>query len=128
YLVLVESGVVTQRRRSMEPVERGRWPVSCYAFPGLWFENRSTHILLRGNGRDAWFGWPTVPRPQPLRGARTEAPHLDVQRRVPRQMHICAMDELPAIPLGAICRMTAFSRSLKDRVIGMPIFWNIRRA
>jgi peptide/nickel transport system substrate-binding protein len=43
-------------------------------------------------------------------------------------MQVVAMDELPAIPLGAIFRSTALRSSLKDRVIGMPIFWNIRRA
>ena len=126
-LALVESGVVTQRRRSMEPVERGGWSVSCWAFPGLWFENPSTHILLRGNGRDAWFGWPTVPRLEELRDAWMAATDLEVQRRIAREMQVVAMDEVPTIPLGAIYKTTAFASSLKDRVIGMPIFWNIRR-
>ncbi len=126
--MLLDSASVVQRRRSMEPVERGGWSVSCWAFPGLWFENPATHILIRGNGRDAWFGWPTAPRLEELRDAWLEAPNLSAQRRIAREIQIVAMDELPCIPLGAIYRSTATSRTLRDRVTGFPIFWNLRRA
>jgi len=126
-LALLESGTVTQRRRSMEPVEHGGWSVSCWAFPGLWFENPATHILLRGNGRDAWFGWPSVPRLEELRDAWLEAGDLDARQKIARDMQIVAMDELPCIPLGTIHRSTALSSKLRDRVTGFPIFWNLRR-
>jgi len=126
--MLVDNASVVQRRRSMEPVERGGWSVSCWAFPGLWFENPATHILLRGNGREAWFGWPTAPRLEALRDAWLEAPDLAAQQRIAREIQIVAMDELPCIPLGAIYRSTATSRTLQGRVTGFPIFWNIARA
>lgn len=125
---LVDNASVVQRRRSMEPVDRGGWSVSCWAFPGLWFENPATNILIRGNGRDAWFGWPTAPRLEELRDAWLEAPDLAAQQRIARELQVVAMDELPCIPLGAIYRSTATSRTLRDRVTGFPIFWNIRRA
>ena len=126
-VALFESGVVTQRRRSMEPVERGGWSVSCWAFPGLMFENPGVHILLRGNGRDAWFGWPTSPRLEALRDAWLEAPDLAAQQHIAREMQVAGMAELPCIPLGALYRSTALRRELRDRVAGFPIFWNIRR-
>jgi peptide/nickel transport system substrate-binding protein len=126
--MLVDGATVTQRRRSMAPVENGGWSVSCWAFPGLWFQNPATHILLRGNGRDAWFGWPTVPRLEELRDAWMNADALDRQQAIAREMQAVGMDELPCIPLGAIFRTTALRRNLVNRVVGFPIFWNIRRS
>lgn len=111
----------------MEPVEKGGWSVSCWAFPGLWFQNPATHILLRGNGKDAWFGWPTIPRLEQLRDAWMNTPDLAEQKTIAREMQVVAMDELPCIPLGAIYRLTALQKNLTGRVVGFPIFWNIRR-
>ncbi len=127
-LALSDSGTVVQRRRSMEPLERGGWSVGCWSFPGLWFVDPSTHILLRGNGRDAWFGWPIVPKLEELRNAWLETPDLDGQQRIAREMQVVGMDELPCIPLGSVFQSTALRRDLKDRVLGFPIFWNLRRA
>ncbi|MCW3475240.1 ABC transporter substrate-binding protein [Limobrevibacterium gyesilva] len=125
---LTDSGTVVQRRRSMQPLDKGGWSVGCWAFPGLWFINPATHILLRGNGRDAWFGWPTAPRLEALRDQWMEATDLAAQKRIAREIQVVAMDELPCIPLGCVYRSTAMRRDLKDRVVGMPLFWNIRRA
>ncbi|GGJ42966.1 ABC transporter substrate-binding protein [Neoroseomonas lacus] len=126
--MLLDNASVVQRRRSMEPVERGGWSVSCWAFPGLWFESPATHILIRGNGRDAWFGWPTAPRLEELRDAWLDAADLATQQRIAREIQRVGMEELPCIPLGSIFRSTATSRTVRDRVVGFPIFWNIRRA
>ena len=63
-----------------------------------------------------------------MRDAWLEAPDLAAQQRIARELQVVAMDELPCIPLGAIYRSTATSRTLRDRVTGFPIFWNIRRA
>ena len=69
-----------------------------FGFPGLWFQNPATHILLRGNGRDAWFGWPSIPRLEELRDAWMESTDLATQQRIARDMQIVGMHELPCIP------------------------------
>ncbi len=127
-VALSDSGTVAQRRRSMEPLDKGGWSVGCWSFPGLWFLNPATHILLRGNGREAWFGWPTVPRLETLRDEWMAATAPDEQKRIAREMQVVGMDELPCIPLGCVYRTTALSANLRDRVVGMPFFWNIHRA
>ena len=127
-VALTDSGTVVQRRRSMEPLDKGGWSVSCWSFPGLWMLNPATHILLRGNGRDAWFGWPTAPALETLRDQWIDATSFDEQKRIAREMQLVGMDELPCIPLGCLYRSTALAADLKDRVVGMPFFWNIRRA
>lgn len=127
-VALSDSGTVTQRRRSMEPLDKGGWSVGCWSFPGLWFLNPATHILLRGNSRDAWFGWPTAPRLETLRDEWIAATDLGEQKRIAREIQVVGMDELPCIPLGCVYRNTALAANLRDRVVGMPFFWNIRRA
>jgi peptide/nickel transport system substrate-binding protein len=125
---LSDSGTVVLRRRSMEPLDKGGWSVGCWAFPGLWFLTPATHILLRGNGKEAWFGWPTAPRLEQLRDQWMDATSPDAQQRIAREIQVVGMDELPCIPLGCVYQSTALAADLKDRVVGMPFFWNIRRA
>ena len=43
-------------------------------------------------------------------------------------MQRLAMDELPSIPLGCFYSNTALRRDMADRIPGLSIFWNIRRA
>jgi len=52
----------------------------------------------------------------------------DEQKRIARAIQVAGMDELPCIPLGCVYHNTALAANLKDRVVGMPFFWNIRRA
>lgn len=125
---LLDSASVTQRRRSMEPVEKGGWSISCWSFPGLWFENPGTHSLIRGNGRNAWFGWPTIPRMEELRDAWLDESDLARQQAIAREMQVVGMEELPCIPMGSLYKMTALNRNLRNRVAGFPIFWNLQRS
>ena len=37
------------------------------------------------------------------------------------------MEELPFIPLGGLYSYTATTAALRDRVVGFPIFWTIKR-
>jgi peptide/nickel transport system substrate-binding protein len=92
------------------------------------FVNPVTHTQLRSDGADAAPGWPDIPRVERLRAAWLEAPDLDAQRRIAREIQLAAMEGLPYIPTGAYYSMTAFRRNLVDRVKGFAIFWGIRRA
>ncbi len=125
---LTDWGTVVQRRTSREPLERGGWSVSMYAFSSMDFLTPATNPTLRANGAGAWFGWPDIPRLEQLRDAWFEAPDLAARQALAREMQGVAMDELPFIPVGAYRSMTAVRRDLADRVRGMALFWNIRRA
>jgi len=126
-IALLDNASVAQRRRSEEPVDKGGWSMSCWLFPGSWFVDPGTNIMLRGNGRNAWFGWPTIPKLEELRDAWLNSPSPEERKRIARDMQVVGMDELPAIPLGAIYRQTALKKDLVDRVRTATVFWNIRR-
>jgi peptide/nickel transport system substrate-binding protein len=125
---LTDWGTVVQRRTSKEPLDKGGWSVSMYAFSSMDFMTPATNPTLRANGANAWFGWPNIPRLEELRDAWFEAPTLDQRKALAREMQILAMQELPYIPVGAYRSQTALRRNLADRVRGLALFWNIRQA
>ena len=124
---LTDWATVVSRRPNKEPVEKGGWSVSFYSNPGLDLLNPATNAILRGNGAGAWFGWPTIPRLETLRDQWFDAAEPAAQAAITREMQVVAMEELPFIPLGGLRSFTATQGSLRDRVVGFPIFWNIRR-
>jgi peptide/nickel transport system substrate-binding protein len=126
-IVLTDWGTTVQRRTSREPVERGGWSMLFTAFSSFDFANPAAHFPLRGNGTNAWFGWPDVPRLEELRDAWFEAPDLAAEQRIAREMQQVAMEELPYVPVGAYTSITAHRANLADRVGGLALFWGIRR-
>ncbi|MGG5822271.1 ABC transporter substrate-binding protein [Falsiroseomonas sp. HW251] len=127
-IVLTDWGTTVQRRTSREPVERGGWSMLFTSFSSFDFVDPSAHFPLRGNGLQAWPGWPTIPRLEELRDAWFLAPNLAAQRDLAREIQEVAMDELPYVPVGSYLSITALRRNLVDRVAGMQLFWNLRRS
>nr|WP_232480985.1 ABC transporter substrate-binding protein [Roseomonas sp. KE2513] len=119
-------GSVVQRRASREPVERGGWSAMTTAVNDTDFLDPSVHFALRGNGLDAWFGWPSSPKLEALREDWLTAEDRAAQRRIAGEMQRQAMEDVPYIPVGAYRAMTATRRNLQDRVGGFPIFWGVR--
>ncbi len=124
---LTDWGTVVQRRANREPIERGGWSMLLTAFSSFEFVDPSGHMPLRGNGLNAWPGWPTSPRLEELRDAWFDAPNLATQQVIARDIQRTAFDELPYIPVGAYMSVTAHRRNLTGRVPGFALFWNIRR-
>jgi peptide/nickel transport system substrate-binding protein len=117
-----------QRRASRDPVEAGGWSAFCTAYEGLSVASPANHMPLRGNGANAWFGWPDSPRIEALRDAWYEAPDLAGQRALCEEIQRAALDELPYIPLGQWYNPTALRSDIRDVVKApFPIFWGARR-
>lgn len=127
-IVLTDWGTTVQRRTSREPLDRGGWSMLFTAFSSVDFADPAAHFPMRGNGTNAWFGWPTVPRLEELRDAWFEAPDLAAEQRLAREMQVVAMDELPYVPVGAYLSLTAIKSNLTGRVPGLALFWNLRRS
>ena len=127
-IVLTDWGTTVQRRTSREPLERGGWSMILTSFSSFDFVDPSAHFPLRGNGTNAWPGWPDIPQLETLRDEWFVAPDPAEQGRIAREMQRVAMDELPYIPVGAYKSLTGLRRDLRDRVPGFAIFWNLKRA
>src|SRR6185436_16391608 len=81
-IVLTDWGTTVTRRASREPVERGGWSMLFTSFSSFDFVDPAAHFPLRGNGTDAWFGWPTVPKLEELRDSWFDAPDLATEQRI----------------------------------------------
>lgn len=126
-IVLTDWGTTVQRRTSREPVDRGGWSMLLTSFSSFDFVDPAAHFPMRGNGAQAWPGWPTVPRLEELRDAWFDAPDLATEQRLAREMQTVAMDELPYVPVGSYLSLTAIKKNLTGRVPGLALFWNMRR-
>lgn len=121
-------GTVVQRRASKSPPARGGWNAFCTNLSGDDLATPATHPPLRGNGGQAWSGWPTSPRIEALRDEWLDTPDPAAQRRIAAEMQAQAFQDMPYLPLGLFYNPCAFRADLTGILHGFPIFWNMRRA
>lgn len=125
-VVSADWATVVQRRASREPLEKGGWSIFPTTVNSPDFMDPAIHFALRGNGTDAWLGWPSSPRLESLRERWFAAPDLAVQKKVAEDIQRVAFEDVPYLPVGAYNSRTVLRADLKDRVLGFPIFWNLK--
>jgi peptide/nickel transport system substrate-binding protein len=120
-------GTLVQRRASREPPAKGGWNAFCTSFTGMDMASPADNKLIRGNGADAWFGWPNLPQLETLRDAWFAAPDLAGQQKVAAEIQAVTLQQAPFLPLGMVYLPSLLSRSLTGVLTGLPLFWNVRR-
>ncbi len=120
-------GTLLQRRSNRNPSAQGGWDALVVLLSGTELMTPAGHLLLRGNGADAWFGWPTAPKLEALREAWFDAPDLEAQKKIGREMQAQAFEDVPYIPLGQYFTDSAYQKGLVDIRRGMPLPLNVRR-
>jgi peptide/nickel transport system substrate-binding protein len=121
-------GTVVQRRASKSPPDKGGWNAFCTTFTGMDMASPADNTLLRGNGPNAWFGWPSMPREEELRNAWFEAPDLAAQQKIAAEMQAVGFEQAPFLPLGMVFLPSLMNRSLSGILTGLPIFWNVKKS
>jgi peptide/nickel transport system substrate-binding protein len=121
-------GTVVQRRASKKPPSQGGWNALCTGFAGLDFFTPATHLPLRGNDGQAWFGWPTSPKIEELRNAWLDTSDPAAQRQLTAQIQAQAFEDVPYYPITLLYFPTAYRAGLVDVPNGIPAFWSVRRA
>ncbi len=128
-LVSTDWGTVTQRRASMEPVEKGGWSVFHSTWSGADVVNPAIHQNLRANGRGAWFGWPTDPAIETMRSDWIDATAEPERKRLADAIQVRAIETVPFIPLGYYWQPSAWRRSVTGVFpCQITAFWNIGKA
>jgi peptide/nickel transport system substrate-binding protein len=120
-------GTLVQRRALTKPPAEGGWNMFCTGFSGLDFSIPASHLPLRGNGKNAWFGWPTMPKIEELREAWFNAEDSAAQKSIGEAIQRQAFEDVPYYPLGLAQQPTAFQRDITGVPEGFVIFWNVRR-
>ena len=65
---------------------------------------------MRGNGKDAWFGWPDDPRIETVYNAWLDSDDPAEQTRLEREYQLAAFESVPFIPLGRYMLRAAWSK------------------
>jgi peptide/nickel transport system substrate-binding protein len=126
--VSMDMGTMVQRRASKEPPDKGGWNAFTTTFEGLTMADPATNVGLRGNGADAWYGWPTSPKLEALRETWLDTADLSTERSLARQIQETAFAEIPFIPLGQIFYPTAARAEIQGILpTPFPVFWNLRK-
>ena len=126
-LQAMDAGTMFQRRANRAGVDQGGWSCFPSMVGGADALNPAVSFLCRGNGAEAWYGWPTIPALEAARAAWFEAPDLAAQRALCGQMQVAVLDAAPHIPLGQILQPTAYRRGLSGVLDGIPKFWNVTK-
>jgi len=124
----LEWGTVVQRRASQETIDKGGWNIFYTYLGGAGNMSPASMSAARGNGRQAWFGWPTMPKMEELRNQWFEAPTLDAQKALVRQMQALSWDEVPYVNLGSYVGVTGYHNYLKGIRDGFPQMYGVSRA
>ena len=124
---VVAIGLAQAGGNKTEPAEQGGWNLFSIYDNGANELDPASHLLLRGNGKDAQFGWPTMPKIEELRAAWFDAKDVGQQKKICEQIQLQAFEEVPYIPLGQSIPPTAYRRDITGVLNGHPFFWNVRR-
>jgi peptide/nickel transport system substrate-binding protein len=126
-LQTMEWGSVVARRASREPIDKGGWNIFYTYLGGMGNISPGPDIAIRASGADAWFGWPSDPKMEALRATWFDAPDLEVQQKICRDMQEEFWQNPLYVPLGMYDQPTAFRSSLQDVRDGWPQFYGVRR-
>ena len=126
--VSTDWGTVVQRMTRRQPVAEGGWSIFGSMWGGMDLGNPAGNALLRGNGKDAWFGWPTLPKLEALRDQWLRATDLPAQKSLAADIQRQAFEDAPAMPLGLYYQPVACRNDLTDMMKGLILFTGVRRA
>ena len=116
------------RRALDKPAAEGGWNSFCTSWGGISFSNPGSHLPLRGNGRNGYFGWPNSPKMEALRDQWFSAPDEAAQKAICDQMQVLAFEEVPYIPIGAYRQQAAMLSSVQGVVhAGNTVFWGVHK-
>jgi peptide/nickel transport system substrate-binding protein len=125
----VDWGTVVQRRTSKEPVEKGGWSLFPAGYPAAEYRDPIFASNIRGNGADAWFGWPTDAKIESLRDSWMDSTDEAERKRLDQEIQARAFETVPFIPLGQYLPPAAWRTSLSGLLPGpVPVFWNVRKS
>ena len=127
-LEAMDWGTLITRRASKEPIDKGGWNLffTWTVAPDL--IDPTVIAALRGNGLQAWFGWPTDPKIETLRDAWLAAPDLATQQKLAADIQREAFVSVPYIPTGQFTIPTAYRKNLKGVIVSPVTFlWNVEK-
>jgi peptide/nickel transport system substrate-binding protein len=125
----VDWGTVVERRTSKEPIEKGGWSLFPAGYPAAEYRDPIFASNVRGNGQDAWFGWPSDAELERMRTTWMDSVDPAERRRLDAEIQARAFDTVPFIPLGQYLPPAAWRSNVSGLLKGaVPVFWNVTKS
>jgi peptide/nickel transport system substrate-binding protein len=125
--VSLDWGTVVQRIFSKAPITEGGWSIFGSMWGGWDWDNPACDAALRGNGKDAWFGWPNNPTSEAIRERWLRATDLPTQKALAADMQRQAFVDAPCMPLGLYYQPAAYRADLSGMMKGLILFTGVKR-
>ena len=120
---------VQTRRISKEPLDRGGWSMFPSVVAVAEYRDPLLTGFMRGNGKDGWFGWPSVPRMDEIYESWLGTVDPAEQTRLEREYELEGLRTLPFIPLGRFRQTAAWRDNLTGLLEGPSVvFWNVTKS
>ena len=126
--VSTDWGTVVQRSTRTQPIADGGWSIFGSMWGGLDWDNPAGDAALRGNGKNAWYGWPTAPKLEAIRDQWLRATDMPTQKQLAAEMQRQAFVDAPCMPLGLYYQPVAYRNSLTGIMKGLILFTGVKRA
>jgi peptide/nickel transport system substrate-binding protein len=123
----MDAATMFQRRGNRRDLDHGGWSCFPSAVAGIDVLNPAVSFLARGNGPDAWYGWPTDPVLETLRLSWFRAPTRDAQKTIAAAIQRSLLQQAPYLPLGQILQPTVYRSNLSGILPGFAKFWSVRK-
>jgi peptide/nickel transport system substrate-binding protein len=119
---------VQARRVNRGQLSEGGWSMFPTVTPVPEYHSPLIASFMRGNGKDAFFGWPTDPEGERIHDAWVLANNPAEQTRLEKTYELRACDFLPFLPLGRYVQSSAWRENITGILKGPSIvFWNVKK-
>ena len=121
-------GTVQTRRTNRGALNEGGWSMFPTVTPVPEYSSPLIASFMRGNGKDAFFGWPTDPEGERIHDQWVLATDPAEQTRLEKAYELRACDFLPFLPLGRYVQSSAWRENITGILKGPSIvFWNVKK-
>ena len=122
-------GTVQTRRTNRGALNEGGWSMFPTVTPVPEYSSPLIASFMRGNGKDAFFGWPTDPEGERIHDQWVLATDPAEQTRLEKAYELRACDFLPFLPLGRYVQSSAWRENITGILKGPSIvFWNVKKS
>ena len=127
-VIATDWGTTVQRSVSRQPPDKGGWHMFTAFTGGIDCSSLGTHQLSRGNGANAYNGWPALPKMEAIRDEWLAAPDIGTQKKLARDFQMQAMQDVPYLPVGSYQQPAAWKSNIVDVPKGLVLFTGMKRA
>ncbi len=127
-VIATDFATVASRRANKGPVTQGGWSALSATHAGTDCISPASYLGLRSNGERAWFGWPDSPKVEAGIKAWFDAPDLEAEKAVARQLNADALEHVVFAPTGFFLTKQAWRAELEG-VVSAPVvvFWDVTK-